>query len=251
MRFVLPLALAAAITAPASSTRAQTPDGDTVFGQHCAICHEHPTPENKAPPRDVLATLGPDAIFASLTEGNMRIQGQALTPAERTTVAERIAGRPLTPATAGAASAPTGLCTGGPLDLRNATSVWNGWGPDVRNTRFQPNAAGITAANVANLKLKWAFGVPNATQSRSQPAVVGGRLFMASQSGMVYALDPAKGCTYWSFKAQAGAHRDFGRNARPERQRWGGAPPCSSPMHSARVRGRLQDRPAALGHEDR
>ena len=189
---------------PRIVARAQTPDGDTVFAQHCAICHEHPTPENKAPPRDVLATLGPDAIFASLTEGNMRIQGQALTPAERQTVAERVAGRPLTAATAGTASAPTGLCTGGPLDLRNATSVWNGWGPDVRNARFQANAAGITAANVANLKLKWAFGVPNATQSRSQPAVVGGRLFMASQSGMVYALDPAKGCTYWSFKAQAG-----------------------------------------------
>ncbi len=203
MRFVLPLALAA-ITAPASSVRAQTPDGDTVFAQHCAICHDHPTPENKAPPRDALATLGPDAIFASLTEGDMRIQGQALTPAERKTVAERIAGRPLTVATAGAANAPTGLCTGGPLDLRNATSVWNGWGPDVRNARFQADAAGITAANVASLKLKWAFGVPNATQSRSQPAVVGGRLFMASQSGTVYALDPATGCTYWSFKAQAG-----------------------------------------------
>jgi len=207
MRRALAVVVASAtlfLAPPAPLAQAPARDGDTVFAQHCAICHEHPTPENKAPPRDVLATLGSDAIFASLTEGNMRIQGQALTPAERQTVAERVAGRPLTAATAGAASAPTGLCTGGPLDLRNATSVWNGWGPDVRNTRFQTNAAGITAANVANLKLKWAFGVPNATQSRSQPAVVGGRLFMASQSGMVYALDPAKGCTYWSFKAQAG-----------------------------------------------
>jgi polyvinyl alcohol dehydrogenase (cytochrome) len=183
---------------------AQARDGETLYSQHCAICHEHPTPENKAPPREALATLGPDAIFASLTEGNMRIQGQPLSPAERAAVAERVAGRPLTVATTGPVSAPTGQCADGPLDLRNATSVWNGWGPDVRNTRFQPDAAGITAANVAKLELKWAFGVPNATQSRSQPAVVGGRLFMASQSGMVYALDPVKGCTYWSFKAASG-----------------------------------------------
>jgi len=196
------VASAAVFLAPPAPAQAPARDGDTLFAQHCAVCHEHPTPENKAPPRDALATLGPDAILASLTEGNMRIQGQPLSPAERKTVAERIAGRPLTAASA--VSAPTAQCAGGPLDLRNATSVWNGWGPDVRNTRFQSDTAGITAANVLSLKLKWAFGVPNATQSRSQPAIVGGRLFMASQSGMVYALDPTTGCTYWSFKAQSG-----------------------------------------------
>ena len=53
------------------------------------------------------------------------------------------------------------------------------------------------------LKLKWAFGIPNVMQARSQPAVAGGRLYMASDSGVVYALDPKTGCTYWTFKAQA------------------------------------------------
>ena len=210
----------------ANWAQAQVPDGDTVFAQHCAICHEHPTPENKAPPREALTTLGADAILASLTEGNMRIQGQPLSPAERAAVAERVAGRPLTAATIGAVSAPIGQCTGGPLDLRNATSVWNGWGPDVRNTRFQADAAGITAANVANLKLKWAFGVPNATQSRSQPAVVGGRLFMASQSGMVYALDPVKGCTYWSFKAASGVRTAISVGTLGPNGNAGGGPPA-------------------------
>ena len=211
----------------ADRAEAQARDGETLYAQHCAICHEHPTPENKAPPREALATLGPEAILASLTEGNMRIQGQPLSPAERAAVAERVAGRPLTAASTGAVSAPTGQCTGGPLDLRNATSVWNGWGPDVRNTRFQPDAAAISAANVASLKLKWAFGVPNATQSRSQPAVVGGRLFMASQSGMVYALDPVKGCTYWSFKAASGVRTAISvATLGPNGSAAGGGPPA-------------------------
>ncbi len=171
MRFVLPLAVAAAITASASSMRAQTPDGDTVFAQHCAICHEHPTPENKAPPRDALATLGPDAIFASLTEGNMRIQGQPLTPAERIAVAERVAGRPLTAATDGAASARPGSA---PRARRSTCATRPRYGtagaPTCATRASSPTPRGITAANVASLKLKWAFGVPNATQSRSQPA---------------------------------------------------------------------------------
>ena len=91
-----------------------------------------------------------------------------------------------------------------PFAVAGSSSSWNGWGPDVRNTRFQRDAGGITAANVGSLKLKWAFGVADVTQSRSQPAIVGGRLFMASQSGVVYALDPKSGCTLWTYKARSG-----------------------------------------------
>src|SRR5881409_4062996 len=65
---------------------------------------------------------------------------------------------------------------------------WNGWGASVTNTRFQPaDQARLSAADVPKLKLKWAFGIPNVTQARSQPAVAGGRLYMASDSGVLYA----------------------------------------------------------------
>jgi polyvinyl alcohol dehydrogenase (cytochrome) len=91
-----------------------------------------------------------------------------------------------------------------PLTDPAAGSHWNGWGASGSNTRFQPAAqARLTAQDVAKLKLKWAFGIADVTQARSQPAVAGGRLFMASDSGVVYALDPKTGCTYWTFKAQA------------------------------------------------
>src|SRR5262245_3037206 len=85
-----------------------------------------------------------------------------------------------------------------------AGAHWNGWGVDTSNKRFQPaDQARLEATNVPRLKLRWAFGIANVTQSRSQPAVAGGRLFMASDSGVIYALDPKTGCTYWTFKAQA------------------------------------------------
>ena len=42
------------------------------------------------------------------------------------------------------------------------------------------------------------------TAARSQPAVVGGRLFVASESGDVFSLDAKTGCTYWAFHAQSG-----------------------------------------------
>lgn len=185
-----------------ASAGAQTPDGEALFTQHCAVCHANPAPDTDIPTRAALGALGPNAIVQSLTEGNMRIQGQPLSAAERVAVAERVAGRALTAATNAPAA---GLCSSStPLGSLTAAPLWNGWGPDTSNTRFQRDSGGITAANVANLKLKWAFGVPNATQSRSQPSIVGGKLFMASQSGTIYALDPKTGCSYWTFKAQSG-----------------------------------------------
>ncbi len=195
-------ALLAAIRLAAAQTTAASPDGQAVFQAHCAACHVHPTDE-KVPPLDVLATYSPNAVVAALTEGFMKIQGQALTPAERSAVAEYLTGRAVS------AAAPVqfskGLCGRAPAPptLRPG-QFWNGWGPDVTNARFQRDTGGLAAADVPQLELKWAFGVPDATQSRAQPAVVGGRLFMGSPSGAVYALDAKTGCAFWTFKARAG-----------------------------------------------
>ena len=54
--------------------------------------------------------------------------------------------------------------------------AWNGWGVDTSNTRFQTEkTAGLTAAQVPRLKLKWAFGFPNASSMYGQPSIAGGR----------------------------------------------------------------------------
>jgi polyvinyl alcohol dehydrogenase (cytochrome) len=176
-------------------------DGAQLFGANCAVCHANPVEDN-IPTVDEIRTLEPNAILESLTDGNMRIQGQLLTSDQRVVVAEYLAGRPVL---ARAAPFTTGVCeNSAPWPELTAGGIWNGWGPDAHNTRYQPNTGGIVTGNVAHLKLKWAFGIPDATQSRAQPAVVGGRVFMGSTSGAIYAIDAATGCTYWTFQAQAG-----------------------------------------------
>src|SRR5690606_20932272 len=82
---------------------------------------------------------------------------------------------------------------------------WIGWGPSVTNARFQnEEAGGITVDDIPNLKLAWAYGLPQEQQARGQPSVVGGRLFVGSQAGAVYALDAKTGCTHWQFFPVAG-----------------------------------------------
>ncbi len=92
--------------------------------------------------------------------------------------------------------------SGGKFDT-GAAPAWNGWGGDLANTRFQA-AAQIPADQVTQLKLKWAFAFPAAKAVSGQPATVAGRVFAAADTGDIYALDAASGCTYWRFKAEAG-----------------------------------------------
>ncbi len=92
-----------------------------------------------------------------------------------------------------------------PMGDLSAKPLWNGWGNDVSNARFQPaKAAGISPEQVPNLKLKWAFGFPGAEEVYGQPTVAGGRVFVSVDTGAVYSLDAETGCVYWSYQADAG-----------------------------------------------
>jgi polyvinyl alcohol dehydrogenase (cytochrome) len=83
---------------------------------------------------------------------------------------------------------------------------WNGWSPDpTSNALFQTAAAaGLTAAQVPKLKLKWAFGFPGGAIAWGQPVIAGGWMFVGSDNGHVYALDARTGCVHWSFAALSG-----------------------------------------------
>ena len=180
---------------------AQSPDGVAVFDAHCAACHLDPA-EEAIPTVEAIAVLGPNAIVDSLTEGNMRIQGELLTASERDAVAEYLTGREVV---ARSVRFSAGRCAAqAPMPSLISGTIWNGWGPTTDNTRFQRDTGGLLAADVPKLRLKWAFGIPDVTRSRAQPAIVGGRLFMGSTSGEVYALDAETGCLYWTFAAAAG-----------------------------------------------
>ena len=97
MRRVVPLFLAAVLlSVPVFAQTA--PDGAAVFQKACASCHANPGPDSRAPTRDVLRTVAPEAILTALTVGNMFRQGSEITDAERRAVAAFLAGRPVGPA---------------------------------------------------------------------------------------------------------------------------------------------------------
>jgi polyvinyl alcohol dehydrogenase (cytochrome) len=151
----------------------------------------------------VLRGRSPQAILDALTAGSMKYQGLALSGEERRAIAEYLTGRKL--------RAPLivntiGNCARRPAPGDPSTSpLWNGWGPAIDNTHFQPaEQARLTEDQVPRLHLKWAFGFPDATSAWAQPTIAGGRLYVGSQNGTVYALDAASGCVVWTFAAQGG-----------------------------------------------
>jgi cytochrome c553 len=68
--------------------------GETIYQAGCAACHTNP-PYETIPRVGVLRLLGADAIVDALTSGAMRLQGEALTGAQKVHVAEYIAGSPV------------------------------------------------------------------------------------------------------------------------------------------------------------
>ncbi len=193
--------LALLVVSAAPSALAQTPAGDgaALFQRECATCHVQGT-GRATPTVDALRLLTPESIVTALSTGRMRAQGEKLSDAERRVVAEFLTGR-----TVGTATATAGQCTSAAPSMSGISGPrWNGWGISTHNTRFQPgDQANLPAASVPRLQLTWAFGLPDVLAARTQPAVVAGRLFTASESGQVFALDAQSGCIRWTYRAQA------------------------------------------------
>jgi len=186
----------------ASPAWAQAPDGGALFERACASCH-NAAGDSRAPTLAALQPRTPESILDVLVTGAMRVQGSRLSGAERRAVAEFISAKSISGEVSGSAS---GRCSVPmPSNDQAHAPQWGGWSPVTTNTRFQPlDQAKLTAADVPRLTLKWAFGFPDATVAWAQPTVAGGRVFVGSQNGMVYALDAASGCIRWTFAAAGG-----------------------------------------------
>ncbi len=202
---VLGSVVAAMFLWPMAPARAQGLQAISLYEQQCAACHNARGPDNRAPSLDSLRQRTPEGILDALTSGSMAPNAQALTADQKRYLAEYLSGRPLGSATSGEAVAMPNRCASRPLGNPLTGPMWNGWGVDLGNSRYQPAAAaGLSADQVPRLKLKWAFGFPNGTSSYGQPTIVGGRVYVGADTGFVYALDAATGCVYWSFQAQGG-----------------------------------------------
>lgn len=196
------LVLWIAITGFGSQLRADPTDGASLYLQHCASCHDNA--DVRAPSRESLQGMPTATILRALETGVMRVVGNfSLDGPERVAVAEYVTGKPYDP---NWNSASLDYCAASPWP--NGTGFeqphWNGWGNGLRNTRFQnARQANLTAQQVPQLKLQWAFAFPGETIAESQPSIVDGRLFVGSRSGRVYALDAKSACVYWRFDADA------------------------------------------------
>jgi polyvinyl alcohol dehydrogenase (cytochrome) len=196
----------AAAPPQAANLGAGTETGIGTFQTHCMGCHGNPNVP-QAPAPDVIRQMPPERIYDALTTGLMKPQGDQLTDDQRKMLATFLSGRPLGSLKQGDAKDMPNHCASNPPLLDPSRSAeWNGWSPDGVNSRFQSaNGAGLTADQVPQLKLKWAFGYPTGLSAYGQPTIVSGRVFVGSDIGYVYSLDAATGCVYWSYQARGAA----------------------------------------------
>ena len=179
-------------------------DGATLYQRSCAPCHD--AGAERAPTHEALHAMTPERVLAAMESGPMISMANRRSAADRRAIAEFITGKsfehPLD-----TAPAPAAMCTGPAPEFTNPTAgpLWNGWGLDLLNTRFQTAAqAGINSENVSRLKVKWAFGFPATLDANAHPSLASGRIFIGSTSGTVYSLDAASGCIRWFFNAAGG-----------------------------------------------
>jgi polyvinyl alcohol dehydrogenase (cytochrome) len=89
-----------------------------------------------------------------------------------------------------------------PIMSGAARDSWAGWSSAPENTRFQTaEAAGLKAADVPKLELKWAYAFAGDVTAFGAPTILNGTLITGSAGGVVQALDAKTGCLYWLYQA--------------------------------------------------
>ena len=180
----------------------QAQDGAALYKERCAACHD--SPEGRTPSIGAIKQMTSEAVYAALTNGAMRSQTRGLSTQQVISLLAYIAPS----GNAGAKPAFEKNCPGNVSPTPGASALgspWGGWSPSVTNSRYQDaKAAGLAAADVPRLKLKWAFNLGPVSMGRGQPAVAGNLVFTGTLAGDVYAIDTASGCIHWAFRADAG-----------------------------------------------
>ncbi|HEV2212727.1 MAG TPA: PQQ-binding-like beta-propeller repeat protein, partial [Gammaproteobacteria bacterium] len=173
-------------------------DGAALYRERCASCHD--SPAGRIPSIGAIKQMTGQAVYAAMTNGSMKSQTSGLSTQELISLLVYIAPAGDPPAKPAFEKS----CTGN-APFNSDAAAWGGWSPSVTNSRYQDaKAAGLAAADVPRLKLKWAFNLGAVTMARGQPAVAGNRVFTGTLAGDVYAVDTASGCVRWAFKATAG-----------------------------------------------
>ncbi len=172
--------------------------GAALYQSHCAACHDGSV--EKAPHFTWLEMMPARSLMNALTSGIMKTQAAGLSETQRIQVVEYLTRQRFDPDPAEDADVACGDAAPEFDPRRKPAAV--GWGHDTR--RFVPPAiAGLSAGDLPELELAWAFVFPGALRARSQPAIGWGAVYVGSQLGTVYALDLASGCVRWRYDAGA------------------------------------------------
>src|SRR5581483_9371905 len=132
-------------------------------------------------------------VIQTLTTGVMKQQAKGLSAEQIRALAIHLTGK--MPGPPIEANLEANRCTGAPPPINLKAPQWNGWGFDLDNSRFQPKP-GIKAEEVARLKVKWAWAHPG-PMATGQPTIIGDRLYLTVEAGMIFCLNAQTGCTYW------------------------------------------------------
>jgi polyvinyl alcohol dehydrogenase (cytochrome) len=185
-------------------------DGRALYTQLCATCHEGAN--ERAPRVEVLRQLTPEHVLNALEAGTMITMAAHRSSLDHRAIAEYVTGKKFGTALVTTPS-PAAMCKDNRVPAAWATpasaevlraNAWNGWGVAPDNSRFAGSeVAGLSAADVPKLKVKWAFAFPGDLTANAQPAVVGGRVFVGSAGALFYSLSAETGCIHWYFKTAA------------------------------------------------
>src|SRR5262245_33956617 len=174
--------------------------GRVIYERACGACHNNPE-ATRSPSLDTLRKMRYQTISYALTQGKMQEQGATLSPADRSTLIDYLAGIEATTDDWITAS----MCRANErkVKLSGAPTV-SGFGFDQKNHRYLSKAqAGLATADFANLELAWAMAFPKATAMRSQPAIVGSLLFYpVADASKLFAIETAgaKPCLKWVYR---------------------------------------------------
>ena len=126
---------------------AMAQDGGALYQEHCASCHNGSV--DRAPQLDVLRAMTPQRILEALEFGSMVSMTHGRTTAERRALAEFASGKSLAERFTIEPAAKAMCRPGGTFSLESSQPVWNGFGQNLANTRFQPSQYRIVGRRCA------------------------------------------------------------------------------------------------------
>ncbi len=161
--------------------------GEYLFDTHCASCHDNPAMH--APTRDALSRLAKEDLMIAMEFGKMQPMAAHLSKQTRGLIAHYLAG-----SGANQYDWIAGAMCEQSQDFSNSP-ILGSWGLGVENRRFSSTKQSrIDRSNVASLSLAWSFAFPRVSDMRSQPAVIGDRLFVGDKAGKLFVLNRRTGC---------------------------------------------------------